>query len=444
MKFKPILTFITLLLLSAMALQAQTEGHRHVIRQVEYITDHYTRENALARELNIPAGKSFDSLEALTAYLDNKIQDLMNLRVLEEAVYRMEPADESDAETGYLVEFQITGSWTIYPIIMPKYDSNSGFRISGKLYYDNFFGTLSKFYLGTNVDFKKEGGETTIPQWTVNPQLSNLSIGGFDFSVELFQQYATITKYDTDTDTYIENYSRYSTSLNLGSSWELYHDFYYSMSPSFTWYYGYYDNLPAGGSNIIPADLQFTWSHSLGYRALDWSGNFREGWAASVGHSMALAREPGELPYFKSTISGDIKGFLIWKRLNPSARLHGVYSFNDELSGLGAGLRGIRDEDMYGFAEVYGNLALNISVIPWKGVGEAQWQPFFDAGIAWKEGLPFDRTRDFKYSAGSDFILYLDKLKSLVARGTIGVDLTNPDWSDGRKYEITIESSLHY
>jgi hypothetical protein len=144
-------------------------------------------------------------------------------------------------------------------------------------------------------------------------------------------------------------------------------------------------------------------------------------------------------------LSGSAQGFYTWNRLNPSARLLTSYNLSSYSYGLGSALRGVPNSDLSGRLFAGLNLDLTISVIPWRGVGEAQWRPFFDIGAAFfKEDRGFDSHQDIKYSAGSDFILYLDFLPGLVAVGSIGIDLTNSNWSDPRKYEISIQSGLHY
>ena len=100
---------------------------------------------------------------------------------------------------------------------------------------------------------------------------------------------------------------------------------------------------------------------------------------------------------------------------------------------------------MYGKGGVFYSNDLTIAVIQWKGVGEAQFQPFFDIGFAQKEGDALDWGEDLRYSTGADFILYLDKLKSLHARASIGVDLSSDlPFSDWNKYGLEITSALAY
>ena len=423
-----------------------TTAPLHVLKEMEYQTDKYTRESALARELGIPDGKSFNSRDELDAYLADKAQDLINLRVFENVNYLVEEIESPEGARFYRGIIIVDGAWTLYPIPYPKYDSNTGLRAGLKIYYYNFFGTLTNFYLGTNVDVRSgDDGEWEIPQWTVNPVISNIALFGQRFALDFVQSYQESSKYDDEAKDYIEKYNYYSTSVALSTTLRFPWHLYYSFSPSLAFYYGYEDQLPNNGSNIVEEDVIFSYGHSIGRNNIDWKGNFRHGLAGSLSHSIGYVQEDtSSLGSFQTDLWATVTGFYPWKIFNPSFRMRGFYSFNNELTGLGSRMRGIRDDSIYGITGGFLNTSLNISVIRWKGVGEAQFQPFFDLGIVKREDADFSWDQDFKYSTGADFILYLDKLKSLVAVGSIGIDLTNPDWSDGRKYDISIESKLFY
>jgi len=437
-----VLLFLNLLPLGAEVL-SNGEGV-YILSAMAYETDKYTREEALVRELNIPEGKRFDSFAALDEYLADKAQDLVNLRVFEDVTYRLELLGDSEGEKRFKATIIVDGAWTLYPIPYPKYDSNTGFRGGLKVYYSNFFGTLTDFYLGMNIDLRPDGDGWEIPQWSINPELGNISLFGQDFALSLMQRYQESSKYNDEDELYVERYNYYSTDIEIKTTLRLPHSLSYSFAPKFAFFYGYQDQLPDNGSGIVEEDMKFSFSHSLGWGNIDWIGNFRRGIAVSLSNSLAYVTEEEFEGTVKSSISGTLRFFYPWHILNPSIRLRGLYSFTDELSGQGGGLRGIRDDSLYGIYGGFLNTSLNVSVIRWKGVGEALFQPFFDMGMMKREGISFDKKYDIKYGAGADFILYLDKLKGLVARGSIGIDLGNPDWSDGRKYEIVIESSLLY
>ena len=438
--------FCLLLLLLPLATESiAAEGPLHILREMVYSTDKYTQKSALIRELNIPPEKSFPTREELDAYLAGKVQDLVNLRVFQEVEYRLELIESLDGAEIYRGTITVHGSWTLYPVPYPKYDSNSGFRGGLKIYYDNFLGTLTNFYLGMNIDIRPDGDDWEIPQWTINPRIGNVSLFGQKFALDLTQKYQETSKYDSQKGIYLQRYNNYLTGISLTTRLQMPWKLYYSFTPKISFTYGYKDNNPDGDSAFQQKPLHFSFSHSIGRSQVDWIGNFRRGLSYSLSHSLSFDTDEERDGNLKTSLGASIAGFYPWKIFNPSFQLQGKYSFfNDETTGFGGELRGIRDDSFYGIAGGFLNASVNISVIRWKGVGEAQFQPFFDVGLALRKGVAFDPDLDIKYAAGAEFILYLDIFKSLVAVGRIGVDLSNPDWKDERKYEITITSKLFY
>ncbi len=442
---KKLLFLLFLIIMGNSFINAESLSHskkEYIITEVTLRTDKYTRESALRRKLNIKQGDSFSSKKDLTSFLDNKVHSLLNMRIFNDVSYSLEKLTTTGKNESYGVTFTVVSSWTLIPLIFPKYDSNTGFRIGGKIYYDNFFGSLIKFYLGANIDFQKKGEKIAVPQWSINPRFSNFDIWGLSFSLSLLQQYKEEQVFNGSI--YLQNYGYYLTSLNLGTTFPLSNSFYYSISPGITFYYGYNDFLPDSGSHISKKISDVSFSQSIGFSSINWNGNFREGYSLSLSNNAAYSFDFSKTGSFSSGLTGSASTFFILGGVNPSLRFTGVYSFNQELTGLGTYLRGIRYADMYGIFGVFLNTGVTISVLKWKHVGEAQFQPFFDIGLTKKADRQFNPASDLKYSTGADFILYIDKLKSLVARGSIGIDLTNPDWGDSRKYEITIQSSLAY
>ncbi|MDC7241842.1 MAG: hypothetical protein PQJ50_15925 [Spirochaetales bacterium] len=256
------------------------------------------------------------------------------------------------------------------------------------------------------------------------------------------QQYAIGEK--KEDGEFLEHYNYHNTELSVSTKLAFGNDnkFYYRMTPSVGLNYGYtglYDK-----SSEEPLYLGF--SHSVGYSRVDWFGNFREGLSASAGNSLKYVMVQGASNQFKASINGDLRWYKILNsRINYSTRLYGTVGLNDELTGLGVNLRGVEDSTMFGRSGYFLSNDFNIAVIKWKGVGEAQFQPFFDIGFTTPMDGSIEWDSDLRYSTGADFILYLDKLKGLHARASIGVDLSSDlPFTDLGKYGLEISSSLAY
>ncbi len=443
-------------ILTASNLVAEIEipGKKTIITEIETIIDGKTKKKFLLNEISLTEGKEFENYESLVYFMNEATQDLINMRVFESAEYTLEKIDENNLSVNYKVILSVKDTWNIYPIPYPKFDSNTGFRIGLKFYYFNMFGTLSDFTLFTNMDFGKNNAKDSweISNWHVTPAVSGITLWGQDFNLELSQQFNTIKKYESGE--LQQEFTVHSSSFSLGTKLNLPLDFYYSMGPTIKFNYAITelsednngDLLPAYGSDIDYEFSNLSWAHKIGYDSIDWKGNFREGFSTYVSNTLTAAFDLEKSSSFNTQLEANAAFFwIINKHFNLSGRINGVCSYNKEITNLGGYLRGVRDAYMYGYLGLFASIDMNISLIDWDGVGEIQVRPFLEIGIVDKENSSFDLNNDFAYTAGADFVLYLDKLNSMQARATFGVDLSdNFSWSDSSKYEVTITSSLSY
>ncbi len=412
---------------------------QHIIDQFEISVDGATKKWALLNEMDLKEGAVFYSQEELNAAVADQRQELINLRVFNSVEMTQEEISVEEDTHRYLVRINLEDTWTIIPFPYPKYDSNTGFRVGMKFFYDNAFGSLNNFYLGMNLDLRMEDGDLKTGNWTFNPQLNNVKIGNKEYDFGFMQQYKETSKEDAD-DEVIEEMNYYNSDFSVSTKYDLGNDYFYRISPSIGLNYGY------SGFNYEKEPYYASFSHSGGYDDVDWKKNFRDGYNLTAKNSISYIYRPEEDDKMKFTVSLDSCYYkVLHKRLNYTNRAYTIFSFNDEISGLGGQIRGVEDKTMYGVSGAFMSHDMTIGVIQWEGVGEAQCQPFFDMGVVKREDIPFDWDKDFRYGTGADFILYLDKLNSLHARGTIAVDLSSDkSFSDFGKYEIIISSSLSY
>ncbi|MDA3956388.1 hypothetical protein [Oceanispirochaeta sp.] len=439
MKENIIIIALLISLLGAAGAQEIHKLERYIIT-----IDGNTREKSLIREMDLKEGMEFADRASLEKAVLRQQQDLVNLRVFNEISMTLSEGEPQGETTVYSVQVHAEDSWNIYPIPYPKYNSNDGVRLGLKLFYNNAFGTLNDLYLGTNITFKYDNNDQSWDNtsWTFNPQLNNVKIGNLEYDFGFMQQKSYAEK--KEDDVYLERYNYYNTSADVRTTMNFGADnkFYYQVKPGIGINYSYSgDGI---GDNEEPFYLSF--SHGGGYSKVDWRANFREGFSASVGNSIRYVNKSVTKNQVKVFIDGQSSFYkIINPRMNYMTRASGTVSFNDEMNGLGINLRGVEDSTMFGLAGLFLNNDVTFSVIQWEGVGEAQFQPFFDIGLSRREGYTVDWNQDLRYGTGADFILYLDKLKGLHARASVGVDLSSDlPFSDFGKYELEITSSLHY
>ena len=404
---------------------------RFVMQEVDFEIDGLTNEKALIRKVNMEIGREFESFRGLKSYVAMLQQKMLNQRVFANVSYTIEPIDSDDNLKKYRIIWKIKDSYTLFAIPYPKYDSNTGLRIGLQAFYDNAFGTMTKWFLGLNYDFGN--GE-----YTIRPRISGIKIGVFSFSFGLNQSHQVERKLD---GTNVLSHWKYNkTDFNLGTSINIYPLLNYSFSASFSFRYDYRDI--AGKKGFREDFFDFSFNHSLSYGEINWKENFREGFSVSPGNNLSTVNRENSF-HLTGRTGLDGSYYWIWKILNSYSRAGIEFAFDNPILGYGSYLRGVINDDMHGDWGAYFNTSLGIRFWRWEGVFDAQIHPFVDMGLTGEYGSDFDFSKDFKVSTGIDLVLYLDAIKNLLARGTIGFDLTSgrpPEES----YEIIIASGLHY
>ena len=181
----------------------------------------------------------------------------------------------------------------------------------------------------------------------------------------------------------------------------------------------------------------------MGYSKVDWIDNLRNGFFANISNRLTASYDLDRTPSFSTSVSSNVAFFYrINHILNLSGRFKGSWS-NQEID-ITNNLRGVKSGYMNGYLGTALSVDMTISVINWDGVLEIQARPFFDIGIVDIRDEAFDLENDFAYTTGLDGILYLDKWKSFVIRGTFGIDLSHYDWNELDKYEIEMTAGLSY
>lgn len=417
----------------------------HIVKEVVINMDGKTQISAIRAIIDIKEGSTFPSEEKLLQAAERERQDLVNYRALQSVAMRLEKIKEEDGVVEWRLIYDIEDAWTIFPLIYPKYDSNTGFRLGFKTFYHNAFGTMTNLYLGLgmNIGPNKTTGQWEVGEWNINPKWERIRIGPLRFFVSYLQEYEE-EQFDSGVPETEFHYGYYHSAISLGSSIPISRtELEYSFGVSFNMKYGYKNHLTT--SNYSEEPFRFGWTHALSFGHIDWKENFRNGQNASLGHSISPVLNPLTENYYvinKLTLSGSFhrnfgKIFYYYAQAGVSI------AFNSQTSGFASVLRGVADNAMSGDWGAYINNSIGIQFWRLKGVWDAQVHPFFDIGLT----APFggaDLGRDLRYSAGLDFVLYLDAIPNLLIRGMIGVDLSRYNWDDLNKYEFTITSSLHY
>ena len=422
--------------------------NNHVIEETEFIDiDGSTREiRALERKVDFHVGDVFATEGELMDFLADERQDLINYRVFDSVEISAINIREDDLSVYWNVTTKVVDSWTLVPIPYPKYSSNSGFRLALRTDYANAFGTMTD--LNMNLGFNTQKNEVTnnweITRWNITPQWSGVKLGdywGMSVSANLskggdeFTSGSALTQY---------NYSYYQTGLGASFSRKIVGNLSYSVSTDFDFRFAYKDERNWGNFDEEPFNISL--GNGLYLSSVDWRENFREGSSYGISH---LIRYTFSTNANDRKVVNELNAYGIWYLLlddiiNLSTRLGSFYIFNDERSGSGGYVRGVADSSLSGETGVYLQNSLGFQFWRWEGVWDAQVHPFFDIALIGNVE-DFDINNNLKYGAGVDLVLYLDVLPTLVARATVGFNLSDRELDGlGDKLEIEITSSLSY
>lgn len=418
---------LSILLYVLLSMQIFSTEEKYIIDDVQYNIQGPTRPYFLERKLGIKKGASFNTLDEVEAYRANIEQELHNLRLYEDLSVTTEIDNKS-----VLLTINLDEAWGIVPVPYVKWGTGTGGKIATKLYWNNSLGTLTNtlFQGGVNIG-QNPDGDLELQMWDFTTRVSDILIRDRYYSLSVSEKLENEKKDD-------EKWEFYSTELSLGTSFNPVKNFQYSPEISVKFNYLYDDVYETINEEDIPKKpVRISYSHGFGKSNINWIGNFRNGFSYSIGNEVAILLDGDVTPATSFNISGTYFKTFGNLPLSIGSRLSGITSINEELLGLDSNIRGIQDGKMYGYNGAFFNNNIYVRVIKLQGIAEAIFAPSFDIGITDKSGID--------YGVGADFILYVDKLKSLVARGTIAWD-PREDFEPLSldTYEIIITSSLFF
>jgi len=430
MRAKIVLLAVALFfILGSFGLSAQ---EKYRIADIVFHIKGITRENALRRNAEIQVGREFASLEELKAYLADRQQVIINLRVIATAEITYSEKGQADGVSLVEVHVYTKDTWNILALPYLEYSSNTGIEMMIKARDYNFLGTMES--LRANLYYYEQSGDfslsVTLPlnfpmlglSWTLTPS-QGLDILGDD----------------PDDDYYLSNglglSSKVPTALIIGHypvnfTFGVSSDINYTLDP---------DKPISESRRGITAGF----NHGLSNGRVDWKSNFRNGYSFSLGNTY-------EYNLYRETWSRAISFEAIFHRaFSPfgfSSRFYTFYNLDvdDEAGGP---LRGILDKRMYGNLGLYVNTDLALKLWRWPKFFELQTGIFFDTGIAKAKEEAFD-PEDCMFAGGMEVVVFPLFARSIYVRASFGLDLKavleTRAVGGSYKREIFIGAGHHY
>ncbi len=416
----------TIILIFFITFPAFSQESKYTLVSINYDIVGITQPFFLEKKLKLSIGQTFDNLEKVTEFEKKVNQDLENLRIYKDLKIKTRILGSNVYLFIYLDE-----AWQIIPLGFPKFNSETGGRVSMKLFWYNNFGTLTNTTIqgGVNIMPGKEIDEFEINSWDGSIETTGLYLFGKYFDVSYIQALKRESKES-------KMWSYHNSKLELGTDFPIVGDLSYNPVLSIGSRYNYkpVDNTISQGE-IITSPLRIDYKHGFSVENINWLGNFREGYDYGINNTISL--QLTEELLVKPTTSFDLSGSF-YKPLGtlPIAigfQLSGFLSLNEEILGLGKKIRGIKSGELYGYYGVFINTNIYIRAFKVEKVVESIISPHFDFGITDYQ-IPH-------YGTGADIILYADRFKSMAARGSISWDLTE---FKPENFQIDVTGSLFF
>lgn len=494
-------TLFLAMILSALCAVAAFCDDSFRITSVEYDRTGKTREFPLSKAVPIDRERVFPDRQSLDAYVQDLLVQFSNQRVLESTTIDTVITDVrgADGVVGVSLVVHTVDSWNVIALPKPSFDSNSGFELKIKLKDYNFFGSMQELNSDIAYSIDNDGKNSfsanldfDIPFQFANHELEwsndmsmNLPIGQtpefsvgtglsvmfpLSFSKLIFavDQKAVINDRDSDDVLYADDpfYLNEKLSLRLPivlMDLDRYGNLVWSPDASVG------INVAPGG--IDAHDLKGTelsFGHSLSMGRVDWVGNFREGFSASIWNTYGYNTFKSSAMYV--SVSGKATGFLaIGNRFGINSRLNAMQVISgSKATAIAEPLRGILNKRVDSDSAVSLNLDFPITVmdidfveitgVKWtKFIGfEMQASPFVDMMLTHDAATGrYYALRDGWYSGGLEVLVFLKKMRSITVRASAGYDLQDyvvNGWSmrdragrDGYStHEYVIGLGLHY
>ena len=254
-----------------------------------------------------------------------------------------------------------------------------------------------------------------------------------------------------------------------------------------------YDKNGISSENDDLASPVLSAGHSLSTKRINWYGNFRSGFSVKIGHTIGYDFKQNET---EPSFFCESQAFMAFKYIGMNLRLTGFMTKSNR-SEIGELIRGVRDKTKYLNPEqkklfthkalkapsalvlnmdfpihvittswlswinaIFGENTLLAQKLAWtdKFNFELQLSPFLDIALTKNEITErLFSTKDGWYTGGIEFLVFPERWKGIVMRGSFGIDLGKAllskkypekidlSWRENvKKYEIYAGIGLHY
>lgn len=425
----------------------QLHAEHYIITNEIFEISGRTRESAVKNEIGSSKGKEFDSRGEVESYVSTQRQKLENIRSFKTSSISViyPEATENLDQIDVTLTVKIEDGSVFLPIPYAFYNSNDGFQGGLIINLPNIGGTLSDMVIVSLYGASPD--ENNVPQWAdptfmLLTAINNISAGIFNVGAS-----ASIMKMNQKI---VERGIQGVRSEVFGGSGSLSFEIPITETVSNT------TGLRISGaasSTIVsvtnpdllsygPIERSLTIQDALEYKNINWEGNFRKGWKASIQGSYTRNNPFEQTKTDDFLGEAEISGFTILNNtFNPSFRLYTFANTGLPLLNVAFYTRGIRNTELKANTGIFLNTGIQTRLFK-RGGAELHFTPTVD--LMWvhvyKDAYYTD---DVGLGIGGDVLLIFDNLKTLPIKLGFAWD-TRPANKIGSKERLEVDFSFSF
>jgi len=473
-----------------------TTNSIYIINSFTFDIKGYTRRDALVYKGEFKKGEIIYGADNLEKYIQDKTQLLYNERSLSSVEINYVIRDEENGMLPVDLEINIKDTWNLIALPYPKYSTNTGFDFILKARNYNFLGTMTPLRLDIGYSYDEEKKSSYL--MSLDADIPFFALGyKWDF---IFQNYFNYRP-DTEEPFFYKNVTGLSveipvktTTLGIGFDESvilndensffdspIYGDFqeglYLSSNPYISWKIPLIQDFAGYGQISYTPEISATFNHEIGrwklgenrigpflslsndigFKKIDWIGNFRKGYEASINNSydfdfyrhaedfVTIGMNFSATGHFIITDYFGISSRLMYRRLYMSK--HGNREAGDVL-------RGIPDKDLATDFMISLNMDFPVRILkfmPSEWISpklrvfdfDLQLSPIVD--LAFCNAIKDEDSKigsNYLASGGLEFIVFPYFFRSLYLRISLAYNMLDIDIKNN--YEFFLGIGHHY
>ncbi|MDR3311784.1 MAG: hypothetical protein LBS64_01445, partial [Spirochaetaceae bacterium] len=302
-----------------------------IFREIYSVTGR-TKSSSLTGRFGNPVGQRFASREAVETFASDRRQRLENMRFFQSVEISTDYGDAlGDGTIPVMLEVHIVDGVAVFPLPMLFYNSNQGLTMGMYAMMPNFMGTLRSAGMGGSYQaYPDEQGKLA---WADPNFFFMLMLQGIRLNEKMelslfFMAGRPLVPVRVD-EAIVYEYQTQTAVFKPGVTYRLSENLTNQMGMGLAGTYQperTQENAPEY-ARYGPAKGTVSFSDTLEYRDVNWTGNFRDGFRTALTADYSLVFPHFAENYRQLQIKGEAAAYrVISPRLNPQVRFRLLYA----------------------------------------------------------------------------------------------------------------------